>query len=96
MGVITIKKITPITIGEIKLPSKIPNLNQILFKGFKTGEFNNPKIKKIIAGIIVKILILPPLSSGYKEIIINKTKNKIPKLLFEENFILSVSIAANS
>ena len=40
------------TIGDTTPPSKIPNLNQILFKGFRVDEFNKPKIKKIIEGII--------------------------------------------
>ena len=34
------KKTIPITIGETKLPNKIPNLNQILFNGVKIFEFN--------------------------------------------------------
>ena len=44
----TAKKTTPITTGEIKLPSKIPNLNHSLFKGVRIFEFNKPNIKKII------------------------------------------------
>ena len=40
------------TIGDTTPPSKIPNLNKILFKGFRVDEFNKPKIKKIIEGII--------------------------------------------
>ena len=35
VGVTTTKKTMPITIGDIKFPNKTPNLNQILFKGFK-------------------------------------------------------------
>ena len=54
VGVITIKKTKPIIIGDIKFPNKIPNLNQILFKGDKAEEFNKPKIKKIIATIAIK------------------------------------------
>ena len=46
MGVTITKKTIPITIGEIRFPSKIPNLNQILFNGFKMDEFNKPKFKK--------------------------------------------------
>ena len=37
----------PIAIGEIKLPNKIPNLNQILFNGVRIFDFNNPNVKKI-------------------------------------------------
>ena len=33
--------------GAIKFPKRIPNLNQILFKGVKIFEFKTPKIKKI-------------------------------------------------
>ena len=47
MGVTTKKKIIPITNGEITLPKKIPNLNQILFNGVNIFEFKKPKIKKI-------------------------------------------------
>tara|TARA_B100000795_G_scaffold213942_1_gene167636 strand:- start:39 stop:332 length:294 start_codon:yes stop_codon:yes gene_type:complete len=76
----------PITIGDIKLPSKIPNLNQILFKGLKIGEFNKPKIKKIIAGIIAQILILPYLNNGNNEIVKKNIKKTIPKPLLELAF----------
>ncbi len=41
------KKTTPITIGETKLPNKIPNLNHTLFKGVKMFELIIPSIKKI-------------------------------------------------
>ena len=36
VGVTTTKKTIAITIGEMIFPNKIPNLNQILFKGVKT------------------------------------------------------------
>ena len=45
IGVTTKKNITPITIGEIILPKKIPNLNQALFNGVKIFELIIPKIK---------------------------------------------------
>ena len=48
MGVTIAKKTIPMSIGETKPLNNIPNLNQILFNGVKTFEFNNPKIKKII------------------------------------------------
>ena len=73
----------PITIGEIMPPSITPNLNQILFNGLKIGEFNKPKIKKIIAGIIAQILILLCLNNGNNEIIKKNIKKTIPKLLLE-------------
>ena len=64
------------TIGDTTLPSKIPNLNQILFNGYKIDEFNRPKIKKIIAIITAQILISSFLSNGNIDIIKkNKKKN---------------------
>ena len=83
----TIKKTIAITIGETIDPNKIPNLNQILFKGLKIGEFNKPKIKKIIEGIIAQILILPSLNNGNNEIIKKNVKKTNPKLLLEDIFI---------
>ena len=43
----TIKYIKDIIIGDMILPSNMPNLNQILFKGDNILEFNKPNIKKI-------------------------------------------------
>ena len=82
VGVTTVKKIRPITIGDIKFPNKIPNLNQILFKGDKVEEFNKPKIKKIIAKITAQILIPSSLNNGNIDIIKKNKKKTIPKLLF--------------
>ena len=87
VGVTTIKKTKPIIIGDIKFPNKIPNLNQILFKGDNNDEFNRPKIKKIIATITGQILISSFLSNGNNEIIEKNTKKTIPKFLFDEIFI---------
>tara|TARA_B100000795_G_C22517419_1_gene330038 strand:- start:75 stop:290 length:216 start_codon:yes stop_codon:yes gene_type:complete len=69
------------------LPSKIPNLNQILFRGLRIDEFNKPKIKKIIAGISAQILMLPSLNNGNNEIIRKNMKKTSPKLLFDEILI---------
>ena len=88
MGVTIAKKIIPITIGEIKLPNKIPNLNQILFNGVKIFEFNNPKIKKNKAIIKDQILIFPSLNKGNIETIKKNIKKTIPKLLFVPILIL--------
>ena len=88
MGVTIAKKTIPITIGEIKLPNKIPNLNQILFSGVKTFEFNNPKTKKIIAIIKDQTLISSSLNKGNIETIKKKRKKTIPKLLFVPILIL--------
>jgi hypothetical protein len=64
IGVTTIKKIIPITTGDIKLLNKIPNLNQILFNGNKIDELNKPKTKKIIAKITAQILMFSSLNNG--------------------------------
>ena len=48
----TAKKINPIINGETIFPRKIPNLNQILFKGVNSFEFNSPKERKINEMII--------------------------------------------
>tara|TARA_B100000780_G_scaffold260541_1_gene212393 strand:- start:217 stop:510 length:294 start_codon:yes stop_codon:yes gene_type:complete len=87
VGVTTIKKTKPIIIGDIKFPNKIPNLNQILFKGDNNDEFNRPKIKKIIATITAQILISSFLSNGNIDMIEKNTKKTIPKFLFDEIFI---------
>ena len=87
VGVTTAKKTIPITIGDTILPSKIPNLNQILFRGLRIDEFNKPKIKKIIAGISAQILMLPSLNNGNNEIIRKNMKKTSPKLLFDEILI---------
>ena len=88
VGVTIAKKTIPITIGEIKLPNKIPNLNQVLFNGVRIFEFISPKIKKNIAIIKDQILIFPSLNKGNIETIKNKIKKTIPKLLFVPIFIL--------
>jgi hypothetical protein len=74
--------------GDIKFPNKIPNLNQILFKGDNTDEFKRPKIKKIIAIIKDQILIFPSLNKGNIETIKKNRKKTIPKLLFDPVLIL--------
>ena len=73
--------------GDIKFPNKIPNLNQILFKGDKTDEFNRPKIKKIIATITAQILMSSSLNNGNIDTIKKNIKKTIPKLLFDEILI---------
>ena len=58
------------TMGAIKFPKKIPNLNQIKFNGFNKGEFNIPKNKKIKLTIKDQILISSFFKRGYKAMII--------------------------
>jgi len=88
VGVTIVKKIINIIIGEKKFPSKIPNLNQSLFKGVKILEFNNPKIKKIIDIVKDQSLIFLSSNNGKIAIIKKKIKKTIPKLLLVEIFIL--------
>ena len=88
MGVTIPKKTIPMTIGETKLPNKIPNLNQILLSGVRIFEFKIPKIKKIIAIIKDQILIFPSLNKGNIETIEKNRKKTIPKLLFDPILIL--------
>jgi len=76
------------TIGETKLPNMIPNLNHILFNGVKNFEFNNPKIKKIIAIIKDQTLISSSLNKGNIETITKNRKKTIPKLLFDPILML--------
>ncbi len=73
--------------GDIKFPNKIPNLNQILFKGDNTDEFNRPKIKKIIATTAAQILIFSSLNNGNIDTIKKNIKKTTPKLLFDEILI---------
>ena len=88
MGVTIVKKITPMTIGETKLPNKIPNLNQILFNGVKIFEFSSPKIKKVKAIIKDQILIFSSFNKGNIDTIKKNRKKTIPKLLFVPILIL--------
>ena len=76
-----------ITIGDTRLPSKIPNLNQALLKGVRILEFNIPKIKKINEIAIDQILSSFPFKIGHNPISKNTTKKTIPKLLFDPIFI---------
>ena len=83
VGVTTTKKTIAITIGEMIFPNKIPNLNQILFKGVKILEFIIPKIKKIKEIIKDHNLKSCPFNIGYNAIIKKTIKKTIPKLLFD-------------
>jgi hypothetical protein len=90
VGVTIAKKTIPITIGETKLPNRIPNLNQILFSGVNIFEFNNPKIKKIIAIIKDQILIFPSLNKGNTETIEKNKKKNYSKTFICSNFNIAI------
>ena len=83
VGVTTRKNTIPITIGAIKEPIKIPNLNHSKFNGFNNFEFIKPKIRKGIDKTIKYILKSPLFFSGHNPIIIRTKKKTNPKLLFE-------------
>ena len=68
VGVTTKKNIIPITIGAIKFPKKIPNLNHNLFKGVRIFEFIKPNIRNIIEIIKDHNLISSPFNKGHKAI----------------------------
>jgi hypothetical protein len=88
VGVTIAKKTIPMTIGETRLPNKIPNLNQDLFIGVRIFEFIKPNNKKNIAIIKDQILIFPSLNKGNIETIKKNRKKTIPKLLFVAILIL--------
>ena len=83
MGVTTKKKMIAITIGDTKFPKKIPNLNQILFKGVNNFEFKKPRIKNKIAIINDQVLNSSFFKIGQKAINANRALNTNPKLLLE-------------
>ena len=64
IGVTTRKNTTPITMGDTIFPNKIPNLNQLLFKGVKIIELIKPNTKKITLMINAHNLISFSFSSG--------------------------------
>ena len=88
VGVTIPKKIILIIIGEINLPSRIRNLNQILFNGVRIFEFNKPKVKKIKEIIRDQILIFPSLNNGNIATIKKIIKKIIPKFLFISILVL--------
>ena len=81
---LTTKKNTKaITIGEIKLPRKIPSLNHNLFKGVRVFELIKPSKRNIKDMIKDQTLKSSPFFKGQKATIKKKTKKTIPKLLLE-------------
>ena len=87
VGVTTKKKTTPITIGDIKFPKKIPNLYQSLLSGFNNLELITPKKRKIKDMHNDHSLKSPPDFIGQSPIIKKTTKNNKPKLRFDDFFI---------
>ena len=83
IGVITKKKIIPITIGETNFPNKIPNLTQALFKGVSIFDLVNPKNKKIKETTNDQILMPSLFNNGNTAMMKKKIKKTIPKLLLE-------------
>ena len=81
-----------ITIGEINLPNKIPNLNHILFKGVKSFELIRPSPRNITETINNQILTSWPFVKGHKNKIKKNKKKTIPKLLLDEILIFFVNI----
>jgi len=84
IGVTTIKNTAPITMGDIIEPKRIPNLNHSLFNGVKNLEFKTPKTKKTKDKIKAHNLKSPWDFKGHNDITKKTTKNKNPKLLFDE------------
>ncbi len=82
IGVTIKKKIIPITIGATKLPSKIPNLYQYLFKGDNNLEFINPKSRKIKDATKDHCLTSFPFIIGQNAINKKMKKKTNPKLRF--------------
>ena len=87
IGVTTKKNTIPITIGAIKLPKSIPNLNQTLFRGESNFELNRPNTKKIPDIDKDHNLNSFCLSKGHKAIIKKTIEKTIPKFLFVGSFI---------
>ena len=70
-------------------PKSRPNLNQILFNGVKSLEFNNPKVKTKET-IADQINTEDPEVKGHNATIKKYSKENKPKLLFELIFILDL------
>ena len=87
VGVITKKNTKHIITGEIILPNKIPNLNQILFNGVSNLEFISPNARKIREIAKHQSLISFLFNNGHKAINKKTIKKTIPKFLLVGNFI---------
>ena len=87
VGVTTKKKTNTITIGEMKLPRNIPNLNHSLLKGVKNFELIIPNIKKKIEINKDQSLISFSFKTGHRAIIKKKIKKTNPKFRLEGSLI---------
>lgn len=88
----TIKKINPITIGEIITPKSNPNFIHNILNGVKILEFKIPKIKNINEIINDHIRKISPCEIGHKAIRRKTIKKTNPKLRLDGNlnsFILN-------
>jgi len=86
VGVTTKKKTNPITIGEMKLPRNIPNLNHSLLKGVKNFELIIPNIKKKIEINKDQSLISFSFKTGHRAIIKKKNKKNKSKISIRGKF----------
>ena len=84
IGVTIIKNTAPKTIGDTIEPKRIPNLNHSLLNGVNNLEFKTPKTKKTKDKIKAHNLKSPWDFKGHNDIAKKTTKNKNPKLLFDE------------
>ena len=91
IGVKTVKKTKPMTIGAIILPNNSPSFIQAFLNGSKIIELINPKIKNITEIIKDQALISFDFKIGQSPIIKNTIKNKIPKLLLEVFFFFHLN-----
>jgi len=92
IGVIIKKKITAITIGEIRTPNKRPKLNQILLNNDKKTDLIRVIKNKINAKNKNIIFISPAFLSGHNPIIVKKIVKTKPKLLLEPILIFLLFI----
>ena len=86
-GVTTKKKTNPITIGEIKLPRNIPNLNHSILKGVKNFEFITPNKRKVSESNKDQSLNSFSFKRGHKAISKKTIKKTIPKFRFDGTLI---------
>jgi hypothetical protein len=87
IGVITIKNIISIIIGDITLPSVSPNFIQSKLKGFSNCGFVNDNANRKIDNTNGKVLIELPFKIGQKENNKKINEKTSPKVFSEDLFI---------